>query len=128
MYIVASTGLNSVVQLITLIIIFCLILFLCYWTTKFIGGYQKTAFKSTNFEIIEAFRISNTKYIQIIRTGEKYLVISVCKDSITVLTELSKEEVIIPERKEEVSFSKILEKLNHTGRQGNSNDEEDGKQ
>lgn len=125
MYIVASTGLNSVVQLITLIIIFCLILFLCYWTTRFIGGYQKRALKSTNFEVIEAFRISNTKFIQIIRIGEKYLVISVCKDSINLLTELSKDEVVIQEKKEDISFSKILEKVNYKGRQGSSNDKED---
>ncbi|MBQ3545072.1 MAG: flagellar biosynthetic protein FliO [Lachnospiraceae bacterium] len=125
MYIVASTGLNSVVQLITLIIIFCLILFLCYWTTRFIGGYQKSALKSTNFEVIEAFRISNTKFIQIIRIGEKYLVISVCKDSINLLTELSKDEVVIQEKKEDISFSKILEKVNYKGRQGSSNDKED---
>ncbi len=125
MYIVASTGLNNVVQLITLIIIFVLVLFLCYWTTRFIGGYQKNAFKSSNFEVIESFRISNNKIIQIIRTGEKYLVISVCKDTINVLTELSKEEVIIQESKEDNSFSKILEKVNHKGRQGSSNDKED---
>lgn len=125
MYIVATTTLNSVVQLLTLLIMFCLILFLCYWTTRFIGGYQKNALKSTNFEVIEAFRISNNKFIQIIRTGEKYLVISVCKDSINVLTELSKDEVIIQEKKEDISFSKILEKVNHKGRQGNSNDKED---
>ena len=125
MYIVASTGLDGVVQLITLIIIFILILFLCYWTTRFIGGYQKSALKSTNFEVIEAFRISNTKFIQIIRIGEKYLVISVCKDSINLLTELSKDEVVIQEKKEDISFSKILEKVNYKGRQGSSNDKED---
>ena len=75
--------------------------------------------------MIEAFRISNTKFIQIIRIGEKYLVISVCKDSINLLTELSKDEVVIKEKKEDISFSKILEKVNYKGRQGSSNDKED---
>lgn len=125
MYIVASTGIGSILQLFTLIIIFVIILFLTYWTTRFVGNYQKVSNKTTNFEVIEAYRISNTKYIQIMRVGEKYLVISVCKDSVEVLTELSKEELIIPEKNEEVSFGKILEKMKHTGRQGKSNDEDE---
>lgn len=124
MYIVAATGLNSILQLITLLLIFVFILFLTYWTTKFVGNYQKVSNKTTNFEVIEAYRLSNTKYIQIMRIGEKYLVISVSKDNVEVLTELSKEELIIPKQKEDVSFSKILEKMKYTGRQGKENDED----
>lgn len=127
MYIVASTGISSILQLFTLIIIFVLILFLTYWTTRFVGNYQKTGNRAVNFEVIDTYRISNTKYLQIMRVGEKYLVVSVNKDNIELLTELKKEELIIPEKNEEISFSKILEKMKHTGRQGSSNDEDDEK-
>lgn len=109
---VSSGGLNSVLQFITLIIVFVFVLFITYGTTRFIGSYQKTVGKTTNFDIIETYRISNTKYIQIIRVGAKYLVISVCKDSITMLTELSGDEIEIPEITNNMdSFSKILEKV-----------------
>lgn len=109
---VSSGGINSILQFITLIIVFVFVLFITYGTTRFIGSYQKAAGKTTNFDIIETYRISNTKYIQIIRVGTKYLLISVCKDSITTLTELSEEEITIPEVTNNMdSFSKILEKV-----------------
>lgn len=112
MYLAVSSGTNSFLQFFTLIIVFALVLFLTYWTTRFIGNYQKTAGKTTNFDIIETYRISNTKYIQIIRVGKKYLAVSVCKDSITTLAELSEEEIVIPQVTNNMdSFSKILEKV-----------------
>lgn len=127
---VSSGGINSILQFITLIIVFGFVLFITYGTTRFIGSYQKTAGKTTNFDIIETYRISNTKYIQIIRVGTKYLVISVCKDRITTLTELSEEEITIPESTNNMdSFSKILEKVKngkfHTQEGKEQNDDKD---
>lgn len=110
---VSSGGVGgSILQFITLIIVFVIVLFITYGTTRFIGSYQRSAGATTNFDIIDTYRISNTKYIQIIRVGKKYLAISVCKDNITMLTELSEDEITIPEiTKNMDSFSKILEKV-----------------
>ncbi len=126
-----SMGVNSVVQFITLLIVFVFVLAITYWTTRFIGNYQKNTNHSTNFDVIETYRVSNTKYIQLMRIGEKYYAISICKDSMTVLAELEGDEVIIPERREQESFSKILEKIRN-GRYGTQegkeqdNDEDKG--
>ncbi len=109
---VSSGGVGSILQFITLIIVFVIVLFITYGTTRFIGSYQRSAGTTTNFDIIDTYRISNTKYIQIIRVGKKYLAISVCKDNITMLAELSEDEITIPEiTKNMDSFSKILEKV-----------------
>lgn len=67
-----------------------------------------------NIEVIETFRIANNKYLQIIRTADKYLVIAVCKDSITMLTELSEDSIEkLPQSgslSENESFQAIMDK------------------
>lgn len=63
-----------------------------------------------NMELIEACRIAPGKYIQIVRVGKKYLALAICKDSVTLLSELSEDEIKITEKKEMVSFKELLEK------------------
>ena len=129
MYIVAASGTNSFVQFITLLIVFVIVLFLTYYTTKFIGNYQKVSNKNSTFKVIESYRLSNTKYIQIIQVGNKYLVISVCKDSVVKLTELDEGDVKIPEiSSSQETFSQIFDKIKNSAKQTNRNKEqEDGK-
>ena len=126
MYVIAASGTNSFVQFITLIVVFVIVLFITYYTTKFIGNYQKVSNKNSNFKIIESYRLSNTKYLQIIQIGNKYLAISVCKDSITTLTELSEEEVKIPEyTSTQESFAQIFDKIKGNIKQIDKNKEHD---
>lgn len=65
---------------------------------------------SGNMELIEAFRIAPGKYIQIVKIGTRYLALAVCKDTVTLLTELQEDEVKITEKKELISFKELLEK------------------
>ena len=74
-----TNGKDSIVQLITVSIMFILVLALTYFATRFVGNYQKTKLAGNNIQVLETFRISNSKYIQIIKIGEKYFAISVCK-------------------------------------------------
>jgi flagellar protein FliO/FliZ len=47
-----------------------------------------------NLELIETLKITNNKYVQILRAGkDKYLVIGVGKDEISRLGELTENEV-----------------------------------
>ena len=106
--------LSSFAQLITLIIVFIFVLGLTIVATKWMAQLQKQQFKCTNIEVIETFRISNTKYIQIVRTGQKYVAIAVCKDTITMLTELQQEELELitsPEITNIPGFQEILMKV-----------------
>ena len=88
-----SSGWDSFFQLIGVLLIFLFVLAITYFTTKWIAGYQKGTMSNKNIKVIESFRVNNNKLIQIIQVGEKYLAISVCKDSINVLTELTKEQL-----------------------------------
>ena len=82
-------------------------------TTRWIAGFQKQQNVNGNIEVIDTQRIANGKYIQIIRMGEKYIAIAVCKDTVTMLTEVQKEQVIIKETGSlsAAGFSELFEKV-----------------
>ena len=84
---------ESVVQLITVLIIFGFVLALTYFTTVWIGNYQKTRFTGTNIELLEAQRLNQNQYIQVVRICDRHLILGVSKDNITLLGELSPEEM-----------------------------------
>lgn len=74
--------------------------------------------QNKNIQVVETFRVNNNKFIQIIQVGKKYLVISVCKDVINILTELTEEELVWKPSQEEnrgikanESFQEVLGRL-----------------
>ncbi|WP_099468865.1 flagellar biosynthetic protein FliO [Konateibacter massiliensis] len=115
MYIAVSqgSGLESIWQLFTVAVIFVIVLGLSYYTTKWISQIQKTRTYNKNIEVIETFKVTTNKYIQIIRTGEKYLVIAIGKDSITMLTEIEEEQLDLMGQGDapKESFNEILNKI-----------------
>ena len=110
-----SSTLESVVQLIGIILIFVFVLGATFLTTRWIANYQRTTTRNRNIRVVETCRLTTNKYIQIVQVGEKYLAIAVSKDNITVLTELGEDEIIdfsaeLESSKGE-SFGKIMEKI-----------------
>lgn len=89
----AQNSVRSLFELFGLILIFVIVLVVCYYTTKFVAGRQLVQKKIGNFEIVETFAISQNKYLQLIRMGNKFIVISVAKDSVSFITELDEAEV-----------------------------------
>lgn len=111
---ISSGTIDSIAQLISMILIFIFVLVLTYFTTRFVGSYQKNKMAGSNVNVLETFRISNNKYIQIIKIGKKYFAIAVCKDTITYLCELDGEDLIYNSTTTEShsdSFKAILDKL-----------------
>lgn len=110
--VMTASGSDSTVQLITVILIFILVLALTYITTKFTAGLQKGKMASPNVEVMETFKLSTNKYIQIVRVGKKYYSIIVCKDTVTLMGELSEDEINQPKSGTEttMSFQEILNK------------------
>ncbi|MCM1216233.1 MAG: flagellar biosynthetic protein FliO [Lachnospiraceae bacterium] len=80
-------------QFIAVLVIFVLVLGVTALTTKWISGYQKQQGANSNIEVIETSRLTNNKFLQIIRVGETYMVIAVCKDTVTMLGEIPKEQL-----------------------------------
>lgn len=112
-----SNGFDSIVQLLTVLVIFIFVLVLAILTAKFTAGIQKERMFSQNVQILETFKIAPTKYIQIVKIGEKYFSYVVCKDTVTLLGELSKEDIgglgeeSQPKATVNMNFKEIFEKL-----------------
>ena len=117
---------ESFTQFLTVILIFLLVLGLTYLTTRFVGNYQKIRSINRNFEVIETLRITNGKYLQIVRAGGKYVVIGIGKDSITKVCELSEDDIKpVPEEtgiQSSDMFKAIFDKAKERIKGGKDND------
>ena len=104
---------DSYAQFITILLLFVFVLAITAVVTKWIGGYQKGMTVGANMEILETLRLSNNKYIQIVRIGRKYLAVAICKDTVTMLSEIPEEELSFPEGSDGsvFSFKDVLTKI-----------------
>lgn len=85
---------TDVIRLIASIVVFAFVIAATYFTTRFIGNFQKKSLKGTNFDTIEVYRLNANKYLQLIRVGNQYIVIAVCKDTVTTICKLDAEELV----------------------------------
>ena len=121
--------LDSIIKLVAAIVVFAFVLAVTYLTTRFIGNYQKQSIHGKNFDVIETYRLSPNKYLQILRIGAEYIVIAVCKDSVTMLCKLDEAGIELIKDKDEKksmsipSFSDMFEQMK-TMKQNESKDEE----
>lgn len=117
MTILLSSSFHSLVQLIGALIIFAFVLGITYLTTRWMGGFQKSRSNNKNLHIIETINVGNNKYISIVEAGIVYLVVSVGKDEVHLLTQLTREQLKdfsfehVEEKESQESFTEILEKL-----------------
>ena len=116
--IIGATGGDSLIQLIVVLVIFAFVLVMTVFTTRFIGGYQKLKMSNKNMQLIETLRLSNTKYLALMKVADKYVVIGVGKDEINKIIELDESEVpdiqLVEEGKPDrlvEGFQDILEKF-----------------
>lgn len=101
---------GSYAQFITVLLIFVVVLGITAVVTKWMASYQKRQSRNENIEVIETTRIANNKYIQIIRAGGKYMVIAVCKDTVTMLGEVSEDSLKTTEPVQSFGFKELLDK------------------
>ena len=104
---------DSYIQFITVLIIFLFVLLITYWVTKWTAGYQRSQTANANMEILETIRLSSNKYVQIVRIGRKYLAVAICKDTVTMLTEIPEQDLVFSDGSESkmLVFKDILEKI-----------------
>lgn len=88
-----ASSLESFFRLVGILLVFIFVLIITYVCTRWIARYQKGVTANRNIRVIETFRITNNKFIQIVEVGKVYLAIAVCKDTVTVLCQLKEEEL-----------------------------------
>ena len=113
MILAVSGKADSYIQFITVLIIFLFVLLVTYWVTRWTAGYQRSQVANANMEILETIRLSSNKYVQIIRIGRKYLAVAICKDTVTMLTEIPEQDLVFTDgsASKSLGFKDILEKI-----------------
>lgn len=108
-----TTTWDSFMQMIGLVFLLIIILVAAYFTSKFIAGIKLGQMKNSNFTVIDSYHISPNKALQIIKVGNKYIVIAIGKDTVNYVTELDETEVFKKEfqTNEKLDFKQILDKL-----------------
>lgn len=121
MSILLSSSWESFGKLISVLIIFVFVLAITYFTTRWMAGFTKARSNNKNLRVIETINVGTNKFVSIVEAGTKYLVISVGKDEVHILTELSREQLkdfsfeheepIKPLNINRESFQEILDKF-----------------
>ena len=86
---------NSVAQFISVTVIFLVVLAVTYFTTRWIGSYQKKQISCGNIKIVESLRLSGNKILEGVNVGDKYFLIAVCKDTVTTIGEINGDELVL---------------------------------
>lgn len=105
---------SNVLQLLAVVLVFVIVLAGTYYVTKWIAKSGMIQSQSKNIKVIETFKITTGKYIQIIRLGTKYYAIGVTKDHITFLTPLEEEQLDFspePGMGQKASFKEIFDRF-----------------
>ncbi|MCR5793231.1 MAG: flagellar biosynthetic protein FliO [Lachnospiraceae bacterium] len=106
---------ESVTKLIGVIVLFIIILVLASFSAKWLGKSSLVNPHTRNISIVEAFRINPNKILEIIKVGDKYLLIGISKDHIEYLTELTEDELSLEDDESkgttDMNFKKIFDKF-----------------
>ncbi|WP_177205639.1 flagellar biosynthetic protein FliO [Acetitomaculum ruminis] len=109
---------DSIFQFIQVLFIFVVVLALTYFTTRWLANYQKKNLVDSEIEVLDMGRLTANKYIQVVKVGDRYLVLGISKDEITMLTELTSEEAKVFEKNGERAappgFDDVLKKVKAT--------------
>ena len=102
------TGMDSYAQLITVLVVFVVVLAIAAVVTKYIARYQKSLGSGSNVEVLETAQIATGKYIQLVRLGEAYAAVAVCKDTVTMLCQIPEEQIVRKDMVQEMKFRELL--------------------
>ncbi len=113
MYGILLAGRENIGELLTVIAIFIFVLAVTYFTTRFLGNWEKGRLRGSNIEVIESQRVAMNKYVMIVRIADKTVALAVSKNDIRMLTELDKDsvhELSDGSNTEAIPFKELLQK------------------
>ncbi|MBQ8982869.1 MAG: flagellar biosynthetic protein FliO [Lachnospiraceae bacterium] len=124
---IKSSPWESIVQLIVVFIMFLFVLALAYFAARFAGRFQGNIQSRGNIKVLESARVANNKYIQLVKIGERYYAVGIGKDTITFLTELSRDDLNLDAINDPArgSFKDILSQLQKKKEENEEENEDD---
>lgn len=102
---ISDTRLSSIASLFGILAVCILVIAASYFFTRFVGGKQLSQQKNSNFKAIDTFHLAQNKYLMLVQAGKRYFVIAVCKDTVTMLSELSEDDITVWHRNAQAATS-----------------------
>ena len=88
-----SSILSMLGQFFLLIIVFLIIIFLAYYVTKWVSSIKYKGSKNSNFKIIESIGVGYQASMQIIKVGDKCILIGVTKENIAFICDVNEASI-----------------------------------
>ncbi|MCL2204821.1 MAG: flagellar biosynthetic protein FliO [Defluviitaleaceae bacterium] len=109
----ASNFWGSFLPFFYVLIVLALIIGVCWFLLRLTGSVRKRGGTSGNLQLLESIFIASQNAVQLVRAGDKYLVIGVTKERVTLLAELDVSQIKEAEALPPLgtSFSKVLERF-----------------
>lgn len=99
-------------DLIILVVVFLLILVASYFASKWASNAGMQLQKNKNVKVLEVMRLNQTKWIYLVKIGDKVVSLGVSKEHIEFLTEVEEESLQFQEQgKSEMQFKDFLNLL-----------------
>lgn len=105
--------LASIIKFIFLLIVFIGLLFAASWFTRWYARSAMPKQKFHNVSVIESYPFGPGRTIFILKIGTKYVAVAAAKDRVTVLAELTEEELDLEPQEmwKQGSFSDMFSEL-----------------
>lgn len=88
-----SSSLDSLIQLVGVLVIFAFVLLVTYFVTRWVGGYQKRQLAGRLIQVVDSVQVAGNKFIAVVKVGDAYLVVAIGKDEVTMLAKLTEDEI-----------------------------------
>ncbi|MCL1862575.1 MAG: flagellar biosynthetic protein FliO [Defluviitaleaceae bacterium] len=100
-----------------------LVAFLAYIATKKMAGARLTGQRSGNLSVVESVNVGGQAVVQLVKAGDKYFVIGVTKERVTLLGEVDNVEEKVEVQSLDTPFGKVLSRFIKVAPQDESGDE-----
>ena len=77
-----------------------------------------------NIKVIESTRLSSNKILEIVKAGDKCVLIAVCKDTVTYLGEINENTLEFKETETKESFGSVFNRFRFSGKEEAEDEEE----
>jgi len=110
----SNNNIMNLGQLFFFIIAFIMVLFLAAYITRLLATSSYLKLQNKNIKILESVGIGHHNNIQLIKVGERYVLIGNTKENVTLLLDLKEDEIVLYDKIEHEttapSFNKYFNK------------------
>jgi flagellar protein FliO/FliZ len=96
-----------------ILIVLAFIILFCWFVLRLMGRIKGRGASGGNLHLMESILVGSQNMVQLVRAGDKYLVIGVTKEQITLLAELDESQIkeLQPLPPLSTSFKNVLERF-----------------